>query len=451
MKNCIHCGAELHDDASFCHLCAKSQREKRNPVLPKPKNKKLLRTLLSLALAVCVLFAISKLLPREEAPAEPTLAAQPEAASEPSAEPSPEPVNEPQIFDNGGAEMLYTHGGKSYHLAVSFSPRDSAQSCAVGEERSDPIIGADENYMTYDQLYVVSEDKSSFAHGEFDALVKEVRVRSITGTGATLELSPPESDPNNPGIYLRTAFFFNVSNHENYIHWEIEMLNGDIIRLHQIFSVKSTKSLSYSHEEYPMNTIGELQALIDSICTTVPIDTEVTVYLPPVVYEGGLTIASRSVNLTGSSDAAAGVERTTFTGTVTVNAYAPNASTFRNIAFEVSNGTGVLSRQSVSVESCVFRNCAVGALAEYNGWIRSVDCLFENNGVGIEINNSGNAALCNTDFVGHRFIGNAIAFRLSSCVYAESMNFIDCQFSGNGDDVVNVAGNTVTYTNCEME
>lgn len=451
MKKCIYCGAELHDDASFCHSCAKSQCEKRSLTPPKPKNKKQLRALLALVLSVGVLFGLAKLLPREEAPAEPALAAQAEPVAELPTIPSAEPVYEPQVFDNDGAEILYTHGGKSYHLAVSFSPRDSVQSCAEGEVRSDPVIGANQNYMTYDHLYVVSEDKSAFAHKEFDALVKEVRVRSSTGTGAPLELSTPESDPENPGLYLRTAFFFNVSNHENYIHWEIEMLNGDIIRLHQIFSVSSTKTLSYSYSEYPMDTIAELQALIDSICSTVAADTEVTVYLPPVVYEGGLTIESRSVNLSGCSDMAKGVECTTFTGTVTVNAYAPTASTFRNIAFEVSNGTGVLSRQSVSVENCVFRNCAVGALAEYNGWIRSVGCLFENNGVGIEINNSGNAALCNTDFIGHRFFGNAIAFRLSSCVYAESMNFIDCQFSGNGDDVVNVVGNTVTYTNCEME
>lgn len=36
-KVCIHCGAPLHEQASFCHACAASQIEKHSPALPAPR------------------------------------------------------------------------------------------------------------------------------------------------------------------------------------------------------------------------------------------------------------------------------------------------------------------------------------------------------------------------------------------------------------------------------
>ena len=434
MKKCVHCGAPLHDEASFCHACAQSQREPKIPVPPKPFKKAPAFIALAFILALGIAAAIAML-------------PQPPQSTE-----EPESSYSPRVFDNGGADMVYTHEGREFLLAVSFSPRDSLAEFAAGEFSSQPVIGVDENYMTYDHLFVISGDKSRFANEDFGKLVKEVRVSATpTDDWAALELSAPEADPENPNVFLRTGFYFNVSKGRNDICWEIEMLNGDRIYLHQVFSVSAAKTLSYSHTEYPMSTIDELQELINSISSGTGVDTEVNIYLPPVVYDGGLTIDHRSINLIGSSSASQGVERTTFAGTVTVNAYAPNASTFQSIAFEVPDGIGVLARESVMLENCVFRGCSVGAYAEYGGWICSLGCLFENNGVGIDINNPGNASLCNTEFIGHRFIGNGIAFRLSETAYAEPMVFHGCVFSGNGENIVNLDTNAIDLSGAVME
>lgn len=68
-KHCKYCGKELHEQASFCPYCMKSQIEKQRAILPEKKSKKWLYVLIIglllalLTVPVCILMHGSKELP----------------------------------------------------------------------------------------------------------------------------------------------------------------------------------------------------------------------------------------------------------------------------------------------------------------------------------------------------------------------------------------------------
>ena len=94
------------------------------------------------------------------------------------------------------------------------------------------------------------------------------------------------------------------------------MKNGDTIRLHQELIFEPVETLDFYPEDYPMDTIEDLRALVDRIEAEVPLPTVVNLYLPPVWYEEGLTLDGRPINLYGSVDEQN--KRTAFLGPVAV-------------------------------------------------------------------------------------------------------------------------------------
>ncbi len=444
MKKCINCGAELPDEASFCHKCATSQIVRSIPAIPKPRNIKFLRALLALVLAVAVILSLVLIFSHDsEPPAEPT--------PTPAAEPTPSPTPEANIYDNGSAEMSYTHEGNTYRLAVSFTKRDSIAHCAEGESEEEAVIGAEQNYRTFANFFVLSEDKSAFADNEFSKLVRDVRISATPANGAqALEMSTPAPNPEQPDPFLVSDFYFNVGNGRNDITWEIEMLNGDIIRLHHAFIVRATEQISYSYLTTSMDTIEELQLLVDTVCAEADEDAEVSIFLPPLIYEGELRIPKRSINFIGTFGGENSSVRTTFTGTVTVDGFGPTASSFRNVVFEVPGGIGVFARQSVVLDNCTLRGCETGAYAEEAGWVIAIGCFFEENGIGLDINNYTNARLNNPEYYFNSFTDNGIGFRLSSCTYKSDFRFEDCTFSGNGQDIMNLCANRIDLSSATI-
>lgn len=57
------------------------------------------------------------------------------------------------------------------------------------------------------------------------------------------------------------------------------MKNGDIIRLRQDLVITATRTLDYRYQDYPMQTIEELEALMDEIEQEVSPDDTVNLYL----------------------------------------------------------------------------------------------------------------------------------------------------------------------------
>ena len=72
--------------------------------------------------------------------------------------------------------------------------------------------------------------------------------------------------------------------------WTITMQNGDVILLHQTLNVELIETVDIYPEDVPMDTMEDLQALVDSIGNRVGDNDVVNIHLPAVTYEGTLSI-----------------------------------------------------------------------------------------------------------------------------------------------------------------
>ena len=116
---------------------------------------------------------------------------------------------------------------------------------------------------------------------EFEALVEEFRVIATPAEGsAAMEVGLPELHPDVPEV-LRACFnAYSEHTFDTDICWEIEMKNGDILRLHQNLIVNTLPTAEYHFTEYPMDTVEELRALLDTIRTEHSPDTKIILTLP---------------------------------------------------------------------------------------------------------------------------------------------------------------------------
>ena len=97
--------------------------------------------------------------------------------------------------------------------------------------------------------------------------------------------------------------------------WTLHMTNGDTIRLRQELHVALIHTYNYHPEDAPMETLADLQALVDELAETAEPYDKLNLFLPPVTYEGSLVMEERPINLYGSEENG---RRTTFTGTLRV-------------------------------------------------------------------------------------------------------------------------------------
>ena len=64
-KKCIRCGAELPDEALFCHACESPQQPPQTPRIPRTFRKKTL-LLFIIAVSITVTTALLSILPQKE-------------------------------------------------------------------------------------------------------------------------------------------------------------------------------------------------------------------------------------------------------------------------------------------------------------------------------------------------------------------------------------------------
>ena len=140
-----------------------------------------------------------------------------------------------------------------------------------------------------------------------------------------------------------------------------------------------------------METMGELQAMVDHIESTVDLPTVVNLYLPPVTYEGDLVVEERSINLYGTT---AGGRRTTFTGSLRLDVDSNQLITYlQGIDFRGSGqGIAVSAAARVWAEDCAFTGWQTGLLGYGGAWVNAIDCQFEDNEVGFHFNSTGQSA-----------------------------------------------------------
>ena len=92
--------------------------------------------------------------------------------------------------------------------------------------------------------------------------------------------------------------------------------------------------VTLTENDYPMATIDDLNALLDTLAHEADRKSVYILQLPAVTYEGGLTMKNFCCDLIGSESG------TTFTGTVTIATRGIHPSNITNVRF-VGDGTGI--------------------------------------------------------------------------------------------------------------
>ena len=392
---CPHCGADLPEHAAFCPHCARDIHPRREAKKPVPLLKKLLLGLLVLAVLAAAGTGLWL-------------------------------VFGPKAYDGYG-EVLY--GDWQILLALN------ADSYAPAPEVTIP--GEPEGqYRVPSRLFVNDAHTGEDASEAFLAQVKAV---SAEFTGQEDSTSPfvcsePAYNPGAPECPLLSLIDFTGESGTAELVWTFQMKNGDTITLRQTYEVTPIPVYDYYPEDHPMDTAEELQALIDSISGQVEDVAVVNLHLPPVTYEGGVTIQDRSLNLYGSTDEAG--NRTTFTGPVQIVAVYSEITYLYDINFTGSGGTGLSGSAPFRATNCTFTGWDTAVLAYGTSWANVIGCTFQKNGIGFHFDSTGKYAN-HSMFNDNLFEGTEVAVQLDNVPTDTALNFQGSVFRDNGQDIVN--------------
>lgn len=406
-KKCLNCGTELPDSASFCPSCTQVQIGKRTVKEPRVWRRKTIAAAVVAVLFIFCAFAASRL------------------AS-------------PKTYE-GGAELLYKDGGVEYSLFLSLNMEGSLQA----EASSTIPQGAE--YAFPSQLYIYKKVNEADAvdiadvvdaSDEFMSKVESYSVRTEPEDGAEpMNFTSPAYDGSFPGAAFTSHIRYNADCGTNAVIWTLNMKNGDVIYLRQAIHVFLQPSIDYYPENVPMDTLEELQALLDEIDAKVDPDTVVNIYLPPVTYDGGITMKKRVYTLFGGSD---GENRTTFSGPVEIATNRPHFSSIYGVCFIGNGGTGLSADESVILYDCVFKGWDMGAIAKDGAWIAAHGCSFADNRVGLQFD-TRHSSFSGPTYNNDSFEGNETAILIAALHGNEILSFPGCVFSGNSADIQNPA------------
>ncbi len=415
MKTCIYCGAELPDTANLCPECGKVQTEAVRETMPRPWRRKLL-TVLAALLALALCFLGVRL------------------------------YHAPKTYIAEGGEIEYTDGGSRYKLFVSWKSAGATQNAGT-VEKTDRIAELDQG-LAPAQLYAFDMERGVNDPGEFEKKLSSVRLEAVPdGSSEPVEIIGPYQSGDFPYSVRMADIGYTAFSSSNDLVWTLSMKNGDTVVLRQHLTVEKQKTAVYTADEWPMNSMEELQALLQHIEENESPDTVVTVHLPAVTYEGGLHFDTRSYHLVGSTR---GEARTTFTRGTTVSLRKPQIAEFENICFRGSGtGTGLSASEGVILTDCLFSGWEVGAEARDGSWIAAFGTTFEENGIGLQFN-SANSSMVYPNYQLDHFLNNGIGISLLRVPNTVEIKFEECVFSGNGTDIENPAGHPVNTESSQL-
>lgn len=398
-QRCPHCGAALPADASFCPFCARDIRSRKTPHIPIPLRKKVLCALLALAVILAAGIGIAR-------------------------------SNRPQVYDAQG-EVFYTDGGVTYQLVLAWaeSPNVPASEIYMSQE-----LGGDFTWPS--RWFVNYQDSGANAWAEFEEKVDYVTTEIRLGElgACPMEASQPAHDDYSPTAAMVSYIHFTCGTDTNQVVWSIHMKNGDVIRLRQDLVITATRTLDYRYQDYPMQTIEELEALMDEIEQEVSPDDTVNLYLPPVTYSEPLVLDQRKYDLYGCTD---GTGRTVFTQGIQLR-YGSGAISFLRDLDLTGTGSevGISAASRVWAERCSFTNLKTGMLIYGEGWGNLSECRLTDNQIGLHFNSTGQS-VSDRDFENNRFEGNATAILLENVPTDVTMDFPGTVFTDNDIDIDN--------------
>ena len=408
MKACIHCGAELPDKANFCPNCGKTQMEAVPEKPPRPWRRKLAYVM---AILTVIGFSILGI----------------------------QLYYAPKTYITDGSEIIYSDADGNYRIFLSWTGGSGTLREGVGEHTV--LLAGGEQSTHPARLYVYDIDHDVNLNREFAEKIARAEIEIIPQNDSEpVEVFEPGYNSDFPYCAQVAVVLYNAFSGTNDVKWTLQMKNGDRIILQQRLTVLKQKTAEYTADAWPMNTIEELQELLRHIEETESPDTVVTVYLPPVIYTGGLHFTERSYKLVGST---IGEQQTTFTGGFTVSLRKPQVAEFENICFIGSgSGTGITASEGVILLDCRVSGWEIGAEAREGAWVAAFGTVFENNGIGLQFN-STTSSMSYATYEMDSFLNNGIGVSLLRVPKTEALNFPNCVFSGNGTDIDNPASRTV--------
>ena len=185
-----------------------------------------------------------------------------------------------------------------------------------------------------------------------------------------------------------------------------------------------------------MDTIEELQALIDKVSSEIQLPNVVNIHLPPITYDGELVIDKRAVNLRGSVDENTN-RRTTFTGNVQVSAQDGPIVYLNDINFiGPGEGVGVSASCRLQSNNCRFSGWKTGLLGYGSSWISAINSHFDGNEVGFHFNSEGKY-VTHATYSDNTFINNGTGVLLERVPTDVTISFPGSYFQGNGIDIDN--------------
>ena len=414
-KNCPRCGARIPQEAAFCPCCAQSVTQRRELHPPRRLSRRVIRGAL-LALALVTLALTAWLYTR------------------------------PRVYDNGTAEVIYTDSDGSYQLLLNhfgdrFQPMaDYAEEVEEGTTSNKPS-----------RLFINHVDTGVNAKEVFLRKVETITVELLQGGDSPepWQYTQPQASDYDPEAASRSILTYTDRSGDMELRWNIRMKNGDIIRLYQRMALGVVPTRHFYPEDVPMDTMDDLQALVDQINETITSDVIVYIHLPAVTYEGSLLLEQRSMNLIGSEGPDG--TRTTFTGTLQATAQKGYICQFQNLRFAGDGeGVGVSASARINFFDCQFAGWRTGVLCYGNSWVNIKNSVFEDNTVGFHFNSTSDNRSDHM-YSGNLFQRNGTAVLLESVPGDQALYFEGTRFSRNGTDIDNRCGQQIDISQAVFE
>lgn len=320
-------------------------------------------------------------------------------------------MNRPKTYEGVG-EVIYTDDDGTYQLVLKST---SGRYEPVTQEDMEPEEEMDYRFPL--RLYINHKDSGADASGVFLQKVESVTAEFMQDADNLSPWACTQPAPHDalPDVALVTLNDFTAASGDTEQVWTIRMKNGDTITMRIPIFLHPIPACHYYPEEAPMDTVEQVQALIDQVSGTVEDNAVVYLHLPAVTYEGG------------------------------------SISIFDNVDFAGDRaGVGISAEARVHLRNCYISGWKTGMLAYGKDWVNAQDCRFENNTTGFHFN-AVSGVVSNYSYTGNEFVDNGTAVLLESVPGDSTLLFDDSLFSGNDTDIDNRCGQSVDISKAIFE
>ena len=404
MKKCIYCGQELPADASWCPYCEKAQDQTEEVKTPVRKR----RLLIACTAFVLLLVTGGILLYR---------------------------YHSPKVYE-GGSSLDYRINGKNCRVLLSFDSDAGLTGNSMDQVTGQELPGNASAFPS--QLFAWSADDPAI----MDAFISEVESCQVTAKpqdgAAAMDVYGPVlgSESGFSNAAWKADIVYSTDCATNIICWEIRMKNRDILRLYQTITCEALPCIDYHFEDTPMETVEQISALIKKTAEEETPETVLRLFLPPVTYEGTLVMDERTAVLFGSEEDG---KKTTFTDTIEIRTRKPMIAEFYDLEFQGDGGTGIISRDALRLQACLFTGWDIGVDAQEGAWVSINNCAMVGNGTGFRFD-SHLSTFSNETYENVVFAENGIGMQICNVPGNATLQFYGTVFDANTVDLEDPKG-----------